>query len=252
MTFNNISTDRVLSKLDEYFAKNDYNGAERHLKYWFEEAVTLNDVKAEILICNELIGLSRKTQKEEQTFFYTERALSILKQFNMDSSVVGATTYINVATAHKAFGKAVESRPFFERAKEIYEKELDRTDARLGGLYNNFALTLVDMSRFNEAYAFYDKALDVMKNSQNGELECAITYLNVASAIEAEKGLLDGECEIADCLVKATELLDIHSQSTDGYYAFVCEKCASVFGYYGHFMYEKELLERARKIYERT
>ena len=39
-------------------------------------------------------------------------------------------------------------------------------------------------------------------------------------------------------------------QKRDGYYAFVCEKCASVFGYYGHFAYEKELYERSRRIYE--
>lgn len=252
MTFNNISTDRVLSKLDDYFSRNDYNGAERHLKYWFDESVTLNDVKAQILICNELIGISRKIRKEEQTFYYTEKALSILKQFDMEHTIAGATTYINVATANKAFGKAMESLPFFEQAKNIYEKELDETDSRLGGLYNNFALTLVDVLRFDEAYTFYNKALDVMKKSKNGELECAITYLNIASAIEAQKGLLDGEEEITRCLDKSTSLLDVHSDSNDGYYAFVCEKCASVFGYYGYFMYEKELLERARKIYERN
>ena len=252
MTSNNISTDRVLSKLDEYFAKNDYPGAERHLKYWFDEAVSLNDVKAEILICNELIGLSRKTQKKEQTFFYTDKALSILKAFDMEKTVVGATTYINVATAHKAFGKAVESIPYFEFARSVYEQELEPTDSRLGGLYNNFALTLVDVSRFDEAFELYGKALEVMKNAENGELECAITYLNIASAIEVQKGLLDGENEISEYLNKASELLDVHATSSDGYYAFVCEKCASVFGYYGHFMYEKELLERAHKIYERN
>jgi hypothetical protein len=36
----------------------------------------------------------------------------------------------------------------------------------------------------------------------------------------------------------------------DGYYAFVCEKCASVFAYYGDFLYAEELEERAKRIYE--
>ena len=39
-------------------------------------------------------------------------------------------------------------------------------------------------------------------------------------------------------------------ENRDGYYAFVCEKCASVFGYYGWFLYNKEREERARTIYE--
>ena len=52
-------------------------------------------------------------------------------------------------------------------------------------------------------------------------------------------------------LNKAIKILDEH-KNKDGYYAFVCEKCASVFGYYGYFAYENELKMRAREIYERS
>ena len=119
-----ISIDRVLSKLDSYFALNDYSGAERHLKYWLDESVSINDSKAELTLCNELIGLSRKIGKKEQTFVYTERALGILKRLEIEGSIGAATTYINVATAYKAFGEAERSLPLFERAARIYEAEL--------------------------------------------------------------------------------------------------------------------------------
>lgn len=247
-----ISIDRVLSKLDSYFSKNDYSGAERHLKYWLDEAVAIGDKKSELTLCNELIGLSRKIGNKEQTFFYTERALGILKGLEIENSIGAATTYINVATAYKAFGEAECSLPLFEKAALIYEKELPENDSRLGGLYNNFALALVDVGNFENAYEYYRKAISVMKKVDGGELECAITYLNLASAYELQRGLLDADEDINNCLQTATELLDVHKNSLDGYYAFVCEKCASVFGYYGHFAYEKELLERAKKIYERS
>ena len=91
-----------------------------------------------------------------------------------------------------------------------------------------------------------------MKKAVRGNIEMAITYLNMASLTESEKGLLDGCEEIEECILKAKDLLEKSSKDTDGYYAFVCEKCASSFGYFGHFDYEKELLERARKIYERA
>ena len=91
-----------------------------------------------------------------------------------------------------------------------------------------------------------------MSSVQKGELEIAITHLNIASTAEAEKGLVDADEEIQSRLQKASALLDIYKNDTDGYYAFVCEKCASVFGYYGHFLYEKELKERAKNIYERS
>ena len=73
--------------------------------------------------------------------------------------------------------------------------------------------------------------------------------MNMASAYEAKLGLLEGDEIITEHLNKAKEILENYP-NRDGYYAFVCEKCATVFGYYGHFFYEKELKERAEKIYE--
>ena len=49
----------------------------------------------------------------------------------------------------------------------------------------------------------------------------------------------------------STGIYEAH-EKRDGYYAFVCEKCASVFGYYGRFFYDGELRARARGIYERS
>ena len=246
-----IPTDRILSKLDSYFAKNDYAGAEKHLKYWLDEAMISGDERGTVQICNELIGLSRKLGKREQAFEYSSLALDTLHSLEMEASITAATTYINIATAYKAFDDASASLPLFEKALDIYESALPSTDSRLGGLYNNLALSLCDLGRFSEAYEFYNKAIAVMSHSDKGELEQAITYLNIASALEAEKGLIDADEQIAEYLQKATELLDIYAELDDGYYAFVCEKCASVFGYYGYFMYEKELKERATRIYER-
>ena len=51
---------------------------------------------------------------------------------------------------------------------------------------------------------------------------------------------------------KAYELLNKDYLPRNGYYAFVCEKCAPIFGYYGRFFYNKELSDRAREIYERN
>ena len=89
-----------------------------------------------------------------------------------------------------------------------------------------------------------------MQSIKGKEPEQAITYLNMASAAEAEQGLEAAAEVISEYVEKATELLDFCKDSTDGNYAFVCEKCASVFGYYGYFDYENQLKERCRRIYE--
>jgi tetratricopeptide (TPR) repeat protein len=145
--------------------------------------------------------------------------------------------------------RAVE---LFEKAKVIYEGNLPKTDGRLGGLYNNMGLAYMGLKRFGEAYEAFLKALDVMGKVEHGALEQAITYLNLANAVELEHGLEKGERKIGQYLDKAAALLDDPSVPRDGYYAFVCEKCAPSFEYYGYFADAKELSRRAEEIYERA
>lgn len=243
-----VSIDRILSKLDEYLHKNDYVSAERHLSYWKEEACGSGDLHTEVLVCNELMGLYRKLGREVEAIATAERALDLIRARGIGEQVGAATTYLNAATVYKAFGRAADGLPLFERAKEIYERELEPFDGRLGGLYNNMGLALVDVGRFREADESYRKAITVMEKTEEGLPEVAITYLNMASAAEAEYGLEDSAETVEALLEKAEALLENH-QKRDGYYAFVCEKCASVFGYYGHFYYAEELKRRAGRIY---
>ena len=246
-----ISTDRILEKLDEYLNKNDYASAERHLLYWLSEAETNSDNRTLLLMSNELMGLYRKLGRRDDAIGFAEKALKKIEELDIGEQVGSATTYLNSATVYKAFGMADRSMPLFEKAKQIYESSLKEDDDRLAGLYNNMALSLVDLGRFDEAGSYYKKAISIMEKAEDGAPNIAITYLNMASAAEAEVGLCDGAELIGEYLEKAKELLEGYGKR-DGYYAFVCEKCASVFGYYGHFFYENELKERAKAIYERN
>ena len=249
---NRIPTDRVMKKLDEYLGRNDYVSAKRHLLYWLEEAKILRDDNGMLLVNNELMGLSRKLGEKEQAMAYAQKALEQIKRMNIEENVGAATTYLNCATVYKAFGQAQEAISLFERAKAVYESNLSPQDERLGGLYNNMALALVDLKRFEEADELYCKALEVMQQNEGREPEVAITYLNIATAAEVRFGLHDAQEVIEECAKSAVNLLELGKNRTDGDYAFVCEKCAPVFGYYGYVDYEKTLTERCRRIYERT
>ncbi len=244
-----IAIERILSKLDEYLNKNDYASAEKHLIYWLDDAERGCDRRTSLLIRNELMGLYRKLGRECEALSCVSATLSEIDELKIEDTVGAATSFLNCATVYKAFSRPLDSISLFEKAKRIYERDLEVGDARLGGLYNNMALTLVDLERYSEAYELYDKAIRIMKSSENGMLEVAITYLNIASAKEAELGMIDAEGEISKYLELSKEILEAFTKR-DGYYAFVCEKCASVFGYYGYFLYDNELKERARSIYE--
>ena len=244
-----ISIDRILGKLDEYLHANDYASAERHLSYWLSEARAEGDGRAEMLVQNERMGIYRKLGRKDEALSVVREALARIDELDISHQVGAATTYLNAATVYCAFGLASEGISLFTRARAIYEAELPENDRRLGGLYNNMGLTLVELCRFDEAKELYGKALSLMLSVERGEAEAAITLLNLASAAERELGLLDADEQISAYLDRAEELLE-SVEVRDGAYAFALEKCATVFGYYGRFFYENELKERAREIYE--
>ena len=112
-------------------------------------------------------------------------------------------------------------------------------------------LALVDEKRYDEATTLYNKAI-LINDATNNQLDSAITILNMATMIEKKDGLEKGEKYIIELLEKAMQIIDSKKETNDGYYAFVCSKCASVYSYYGYFLYANELNERAKRIYERS
>ena len=112
------------------------------------------------------------------------------------------------------------------------------------------ALALVDAKRFDEAEQLYFKALDVMGMEEGGGLEQAITYLNMATMAEVRFPREKGDLLIKEYVQKAMTLIEEYPLEKGGYYTFVCEKCATSFGYYGYPEYARELSARARRIYE--
>ena len=247
-----IPQRRIREKLDEYMSRRDYAGAERHLKYWLAEARQNGDLRGEFFLRGEMMGHYRKAGDKEQAILNANEGLNLIEKLGFEGTISADTAYVNAATVYDAFDMPERSVELFEKARAIYESALDETDGRLGGLYNNMGLAYMALKRFGEAYEAFLKALDIMGKVENGALEQAITYLNLANAVELEHGLEKGEQKIGQYLDKAAALLDDPTLPRDGYYAFVCEKCAPTFDYYGWFLAAADLNERAKAIYERA
>lgn len=247
-----INTGRVLEKLDEYLGRNDYAAAERHLKYWLQEAEEGNDDKGRMTVLNEQIGLYRKINKKEEGYKAIEAALALNSHFDAENSVTVGTTLLNGATGYNAFGDHDKADALYKEAQKIYEAILDDHDSRLAGLYNNMAINLVELKDYDSANIYYDKALRILSNIEGSELEIAITYLNICDLISWRDGNEAGEERIGELINKAFYLINKDGVKRDGYYAFVCEKCAPTIRYYGYFMMANELEKRAKDIYDRA
>ena len=246
-----VPIGRIMDRLREYEDRNDWPAVERHLKYWLAEAEANRDERGQLMLNNELMGYYRKQGKQEEAFSHAEKAVSLVGKLGMEDTVTAGTTWVNAGTVREAFGDPVGGLEFFEMARANYEKNLPENDGRLGGLYNNMALSLAVCGRYEEATDMFRRAIAVMGKQEHGELEQAITWLNMADATEAALGAEQAEETIEEYLEKAESLLNTPDLPRNGYYAFVCEKCAPVFGHYGWFMTEAELKRRAEEINDR-
>ena len=244
-----IPQQRVIEKMDAYMGRRDYAGAERHLLYWLEEARTGGDLRGMLMVRNELVGHYRKTGQRERAMESGEAALQLIEALDFGDTISAGTTYVNVATMLSAFGENGRALELFERARPIYESGAATRPELLGGLYNNMALACVALGRYDEADALYDRAMAAMAQAPSGALEQAITCLNRANLVEARDGLEAGERAIFDLVEQAGDLLHREDLPRNGYYAFVCEKCAPTFDYYGFFDEAAALSKEAERIY---
>lgn len=246
-----IPQQRVMEKLDRLLEAQDREGAERHLLYWMQEAVNAGDRRGQLLLNNELIGLYRKAGRGEEALAAADRALRLLDELDFTRTTSAGTTYVNAATAFSAFGRPERALALFEKARAVYEASPDTPSHLLGGLYNNMAVACRDLGRYEEAYGLYDRAMAAMDEVLGGALEMAITCLNRADTIALELGTEEGEARINPLLEQAAEYLSDPAVPRNEYYAFVCEKCAPGFSYFGWFLQAEELEKEAKQIRER-
>ncbi len=249
-----IPMKRVYAKLDDDLSRRDYAGAERHLVYWLGEAEAAGDEGGMFAVCNELMGLKRKLGDGEAAMAYAERTLALSRKMGKDQTAPGATAMVNAATVYKAFGQSDRAIELFREAEAVYQQTLQPDDSLFAALYNNMALALVDVGQLDEAAAVFSDAIGIT-TGKGDVLDAAISHLNLADCLAAsgasgEKVLR--EMEEARKLLDGWRFSEDRPDVTEGYYAFVCEKCAPAYRDTGNEAYADELAERSRRIYERT
>lgn len=264
---------RIIDKLDALFAKNDMAEAGRLLEYWEGEARALNDRRGLSEILSEEIGYYRSMGNAEKGLRAVDDALNLLNCIDVGDSIANATIYLNCATTMKAFGKVNEALPYYDRAREVYERLLPKDDYRLAGFYNNYATAMGELKRYAEARENYGKAIDLLK-SKGGFCELAVSYVNLAQLVYDEAQISGAECgdelynsgaecsdelynngeecdeEVEKLLDLAYECLDDKSIERNGNYANTCRKCATAFEFFGYFIQKQELEQRAQAIYD--
>lgn len=245
-----VPVNRILSKYDELMERQDFGAAERHLKYWLNEAIALSDKRGEFAVRNESMGFYRMRGKTKPAIEHAGKALELISEIGLTGSVTEGTCLLNSATVFDAAGEINKSIELFERAEAVYIAVLPEGDNRFAGLYNNYGLALLAAKRYDDALNCFTKALKNTSDSPRGRLEQAITHLNMADVYSSCLTPDEAEEKISSCLDTAVNLLSSSDIPDDGYYAFVCEKCAPVLKYYGRFADAEEISAKSQLIYE--
>ena len=211
-----IPIRHVIDKLDRALARGDYAEGMRLLDYWTSEAQALGDEDGELSVTSEMLGLSRRVNDREKGLAAIDRALALIDKSGLSSTVSGATVLLNAATTRKHFGDPAGAIPLYRKAESVYLARLDQSDERLGGLYNNFASSLLETGDRKNAEAYYEKALAVMeRNGAAGLLGIAVTSVNLADLF-AEGDEPDKDQRINAALERAWAALESPEAPRDG------------------------------------
>lgn len=240
-----ISLRTFIKELDSLFAKEDLQGAEACAVKWLDLAREYGDKPGELIVLNEMTGFYRQIKNEEKGLAAVNEAFALLDSFDFEKKTA-ATIYLNGATTMKAFGKSAEAMKFYEKSHGLFLEILDKNDPLFAGFYNNKALALQDLKRYSEAEEYFLKAIKITESNPKNELETAISLVNLAHLYYE---IDNGDERINSLMDKALDILDCPDYYGYEKYAFTCRKCAPSFGFFGFFLAEKKLNERADRIY---
>ena len=236
----------VIAQLDALFAVEDIDGAGNFLNERLLEARKIGDKTGELSILSELMGFHRRTADAEAALRACYEGIDLIAELGIGSSISGATVMLNAATTLAAYGRPSEAIPLFEEVARVYSANLDPSDYRFSGLYNNLGTAHVSAENYEAALPYYEAALALSKKADN-KPEIAVTHVNIAE-LYARQGA-DGCDDAVDLHVKAALAALEENEVRDGYYAFTCRKCAPTLAALGYFFDAKKLNERADRIY---
>ena len=244
-----IDVPKALEKYDILNHTGSNAEAEEYLNSLIDEAVSKGDWRAELSFFSEMLGLCRKTGNEDAAFHAASRCIELIDLHHLGRTVSGATILLNTAATMHTFGKAQEALTLFMHALEVYTDNLDPSDYRFAGLYNNMAVSYAEVNNYDSAERFYKLALKLLSANTGNECDMAVTYCNMANLYDM---ISHEDSRIDDCIEKAWGYLSSSEMPHDGYLAYTISKCISCFDTFGYFIYARKLREIAAEIKEKS
>ena len=239
----------MFAELEALFRENKQKEAGICMNRWLARARSNNDWKSELTVLNEQIGFYRKTGEKERGVQTIQRAFFLVEKYQLGKYEQGAVTWMNGATAYRAFGEYEKSCAYFQKALEFYREQPETSDYKLASLYNNMALLLTDLNRGEQAETCFKEALRLLRFLPGKEAETANTYVSMAHMYDRMDLAPEKKKEKRMHMLQAAwKLLTKHPVS-DSYTAAVCSTCSRSFFSFGMKREGERLKEMAEAYY---
>ncbi len=243
-----MDINQILTEYDAYYARNDAEGAYAFITAQMAEARECGRWQDELTMLNEVIGYSRKHLMKAEGHEYIDRAETIINEHGLSGEVAAATTWLNAATALRAFGEPEDSLRFFRMTEAVYGQKMEPFDYRYASLYNNMSLVFSDTGDYERAEELAGRAAEILITDPDSGAELAATYVTLA-VICAKKGA--PAADVRGYVDRAMALLDPEGELPDQYYAYMCRVNAGSLAQLGFERESARLIERARDYYEK-
>lgn len=172
----------ILEKSDALFAKGEAKEACAYLENCLQGACAESDWQSQLTIENELMGYYRSISHLDRAWEYAHKAIEIVGQHNLDETLAGMTTYLNIANIYRASGQVDKAMELYLQVEKVYKRENLEVDYRLGGLYNNMSVASLEAGKLSDAVEYGEKAVKVLEQVPDSADERATVYGNLAGA----------------------------------------------------------------------
>lgn len=214
-----MNMERFYRKLDMYYSSGKSVDAEYHLKEYLQDAREKEDYSALLIVCNELGGFYRAMNRSKDAIPIYIEAIHALRRLGMFNTENHATTLINQATNYAVCGMTNDALTLFESARLIFEELGITTDFRIASLHNNISIVYQDTGQYDNAIEHLNKALNILCQLEDTEIEVATTYINMSQIKYQARKYPDA----LEYIEKALELFDSAKALTDTHYSVALE-----------------------------
>lgn len=199
-----MTINEFIEKLDSLFANGQYDRVEPFMLGALAEAKERKDYGLYLSVGNEMIGYYRSVSRFKKAYQISEDMLLLMEELQMDQSAEFATVLLNTATAYSFDDNFEMALQFYRRAEQIYHLLVSPDDYLFAGLYNNMSSLMEKMGRNEEALSLLMKALGILQNYPDRQMEAATNFTNLGLLY-----LKTDDCESGKkCVMQAVKMFE--------------------------------------------